>query len=356
MDVLDTTERPAPALSAGAFDYPLPPELIAQTPAPTRDSARLLVLDRRRPSLEHAGMKELPRFLLPGDLLVLNDTRVRPARIFGRTVSGGAVELLLVDDLGAGMWQCLGRPGKRLRPDTQLMLAGGAAARVNARLGGGRYKIAFAQPCDVPALLARHGELPLPPYIRRADGPVDSDRERYQTIFAREEGAIAAPTAGLHFTEQLFATLRERGIGLAWLTLHVGPATFLPLRHDDVRRHSLEAERAAIPAATAEEVARAKREGRRVVAVGTTTVRALESAALLNPGFGAGEFAAGAFITPGFRFQVVDALLTNFHLPRSTLLLLVSALAGRERVLDAYAAAVQRRYRFYSYGDAMLIV
>ncbi len=342
--------------SSSAFDYPLPPELIAQTPPAARDGARLLVLDRGRGSCQHSDIRELPRLLVPGDLLVLNDTRVRPARLFVRTPSGGAAELLLIADRGGDGWQCLGRPAKRLRLDTRLILPGGGEAQVRARLGAGRYLVAFPPSVQVAALLAQYGELPLPPYIRRPDGPLGIDQDRYQTVFARAEGAVAAPTAGLHFTAVMLDALRNAGVETVFLTLHVGPGTFLPVRHEDVRRHEMEPEHAVVPPATAGAVVRAKREGRRVVAVGTTTVRTLESAARRAAGLEPGTFLADAFITPGFRFEIVDALLTNFHLPRSTLLMLVSAFAGRERVLAAYAAAVRERYRFYSYGDAMLIL
>ncbi len=341
-------------LSLADFDYALPAELIAQVPPAARDGGRLLVMERESGAVQHEQVRHLPAHLRRGDVLVLNDTRVRPARLYARTASGGAVEVLLLADTGAGVWKCLGRPAKRLRPGAALRFAGGAAATVCARLGAGCYAVAFEAGVDVSRLLSEHGEVPLPPYIKRPDGPLPFDRERYQTVFAAREGAVAAPTAGLHFTPALLERLRATGVELAWLTLHVGPATFLPVRSEDVRRHRLEPERAYVPPATADAVRRAKSEGRRIVAVGTTTTRALESAAR-DGGVDSGERWADAFIVPGFRFRVVDVLLTNFHLPRSTLLMLVCAFAGRQRVLDAYATAVRERYRFYSYGDAMLI-
>ena len=343
-----------PALRAADFDYPLPAELIAQAPAPERDQARLLVFDRGRGTLQHSTIKGLPGFLRPGDLLVFNDTRVRAARLFGHAANAGAVEVLLFTT-AAGDWQCLGRPAKRFGVGTVLTFGDDVEARVLGTLGGGRYVLRFPPSVDVPQLMARHGEVPLPPYIKRPDGALAIDRERYQTVFASHEGAVAAPTAGLHFTESLLESVQRMGVECAWLTLHVGPATFLPVRSENIAEHRVDPEWTIIPEETAAAVSRAKREGRRVVAVGTTTVRALESAARESGRVEAGELWAGAFIVPGFSFRVVDALLTNFHLPRSTLLMLVAAFAGREEVLTAYAVAVRERYRFYSYGDALLI-
>jgi S-adenosylmethionine:tRNA ribosyltransferase-isomerase len=350
------------------YDYDLPPELIAQTPAAARDAARLLVLERAGGTLRHGVVGQLPQMLRPGDLLVFNDARVRSARLHCRTASGGAVELLVLAETAPRLWSCLARPAKRLRPGAALVLPGGGAAVVREQSGAGRCAVEFGEGIDVPALLVRHGKLPLPPYIKRPDGPLPIDGERYQTVFAARDGAVAAPTAGLHFTAALLAALDAAGVRRAFLTLVVGPATFLPVRVADVRDHHMEAEWAELPAATAEAIAQTKAAGGRVIAVGTTTVRALESAALLEAAepetVSAGRaltigaprsFWADAFILPGFRFRVVDALLTNFHLPRSTLLMLVSALAGRERILEVYAVAVRERYRFYSYGDAMLI-
>jgi S-adenosylmethionine:tRNA ribosyltransferase-isomerase len=351
------------------YDYDLPPELIAQTPAMERDAARLLVLERGSGAVAHAVVRDLPRLLRAGDLLVLNDARVRPARLYCRTASGGAVELLVVREREPGVWSCLGRPAKRLRAGTSLILPGGGAAVVRARTDPGRYAIEVGPAVDLPALLAQSGELPLPPYIKRPDGPLALDRERYQTVFAARDGAVAAPTAGLHFTPALLAALERAGVQRAAVSLAVGPGTFLPVRVEDVSAHQMDAEWAELPAATIDAVERTKSAGGRVIAVGTTTTRALESAlgaraarppmephdACSGLAARAAGFWADAFIRPGFRFQVIDGLLTNFHLPRSTLLMLVCAFAGRERVLDTYAVAVRERYRFYSYGDAMLI-
>jgi S-adenosylmethionine:tRNA ribosyltransferase-isomerase len=343
------------ALLLSDFDYALPAGLIAQVPLPERDASRLLVLDRGSERTLHSTMRRLPEFLRAGDLLVFNDTRVRRARVFGRVAGGGSVELLLLDEVISGVWRCLGKPAKRLRPGTELRFPEGIRARVQAGPGDGRVDVAFSAPDDPSRLQSSHGEIPLPPYIKRPDGVLPLDEERYQTLFAAEPGAVAAPTAGLHFSADLLEELGHRGIEMAWLTLHVGPATFLPIREPTTREHTLEAETARIPAATADKIAAAKREGRRVIAIGTTTTRALESAAAATGAVTAGELRAGVFIVPGFRFRVVDAMLTNFHLPRSTLLVLVSAFAGRQKTLDRYRMAVREGYRFYSYGDAMLI-
>jgi S-adenosylmethionine:tRNA ribosyltransferase-isomerase len=342
------------AVALSDFQFDLPAELIAQLPAERRDHARLMVLDRGHRTVQHTDVRALPQHLQPGDVLVVNDTKVLPARLFGRTLSGGAVELLLIRPTGTAAWLCLGKPGRRLRQGAGLRFPEGVRAEVTARHEDGRVTVTFDETVPLPALLERHGEIPLPPYIRRPDGPLPLDQTRYQTIFASSPGAVAAPTAGLHFTDELVAAIEARGVQVARLTLHVGPGTFLPVRCDDLRLHKMDAEWCDIPDATAALITRVKSSGGRVVAVGTTTTRALESAAdagTVRPG---GRW-AGLFITPGYRFRVVDALFTNFHLPGSTLLLLVSAFAGPEPTLAAYAEAVAQRYRFYSYGDAMLI-
>ena len=341
------------------YQFDLPPELIAQEPAAQRDQARLLVIDRTTDDVAESCVRALPDWLQPGDLLVVNDTRVIPARLFGRTVTGGAVELLLIhptEPAPASSWTCLGKPGRRLRLGAVLSFADGVSATVVASPGEGRYIVRFNDRTDVPALLARHGELPLPPYIRRPDGPLPFDQARYQTIFATHAGAIAAPTAGLHFTPDLVAALRARGVDVAALTLHVGPGTFLPIRSADPAQHVMDPEWCNIPEDTAVRIEHVKAARGRVIAVGTTTTRALESAADDGGTLRPGPRWADRFIVPGYRFRVIDALFTNFHLPGSPLLLLVSAFAGRARILDAYATAIRRRYRFYSYGDATLIL
>lgn len=337
------------------YQFALPAELIAQVPAERRHHARLMVLDRLRATLQHTRVQELPAHLRPGDLLVVNDTKVIPARLFGRTAAGGAVQVLVIRPLDGSTWLCLGKPVRRLRKGVCLSFPDQVRATVAAIHGNGHYSIAFEGGAAVHTLLERHGEIPLPPYIRRPDGPLPLDRRRYQTIFASNPGAIAAPTAGLHFTDELIAALQQQGVSLARLSLHVGPGTFLPVRGDDFRQHAMEAEWYEIPEATAMRITETKATGGRVVAVGTTTTRALESAAAVHGSLQPGAGWAHLFITPGHQFRVIDALFTNFHLPRSTLLLLVSAFAGRERILAAYAEAVAQRYRFYSYGDAMLI-
>lgn len=336
------------------FQFDLPGELIAQVPAERRDGARLLVLDRHTGAVTHSRVRALPDHLRAGDLLVVNDTRVVPARVFGRTASGGAVELLLIRP-AEGHWLCLGKPAKRLRAHAALTFPDAIRATVAAADGGGRYRLAFDDPTAVPELIARHGELPLPPYIRRPDGPLPLDATRYQTVFATTPGAIAAPTAGLHFTHALLSALQARGVDVAALTLHVGPGTFLPVRAESLRAHVMEPEWCEIPPVTASRIRAVKAAGGRVVAVGTTTTRALESAASPDNVIAAGARWAERFIVPGDSFQVVDALFTNFHLPGSTLLMLVCAFAGRQRLLAAYDEAIRHRYRFYSYGDAMLI-
>jgi S-adenosylmethionine:tRNA ribosyltransferase-isomerase len=337
------------------YQFALPADLIAQVPAERRDDARLMVVDRAPGTLQHTRVQELPEHLRPGDLLVVNDTKVVPARLFGRTASGGAVEVLIIRPLGGSIWLCLGKPARRLRLGTAIGFADEARAIVAAIHGNGHYSIAFEEGTPVHTLLEHRGEIPLPPYIRRPDGPLPLDRTRYQTIFASSLGAVAAPTAGLHFTDELVSSLQQKGVSLARLTLHIGPSTFLPVRCDDFRLHAMEAEWYEIPEPTAMRITETKAAGGRVVAVGTTTTRALESAASAYGSLRPGAGWARLFIAPGHQFRVIDALFTNFHLPGSSLLLLVSAFAGRERILAAYAEAVAQRYRFYSYGDAMLI-
>ena len=332
------------------FDYHLPAERIAQHAAP-RGESRLLILaaegDRR-----HRRIGELPELLEPGDLLVVNDSRVLPARLFARRrPGGGRVELLLVERLAPGRWTALARPGRRLRPGSVLEIAGESELRVEGIGDDGLYQLRGDRP--LAPLLESHGHMPLPPYIQRSDEP--ADRQRYQTVFARAPGSIAAPTAGLHFDNRLLAELERRGIEVCKLTLHVGPGTFQPIRSGRTDEHRMAGERFEVTPEAAAQVAGVRRRGGRVVAVGTTTVRTLETVATDD---GLVEATAGRtelFIRPGHRFRVVDLLLTNFHLPRSTLLLLVCALGGRERVLAAYREAVAEGYRFYSYGDAMLV-
>lgn len=335
-----------PTLRTSDFDYHLPPEAIAQHPG-ERGESRLLALGR---TTEERRFAELPDLLDPGDLLVVNDTRVLPARLRARRPTGGRVEILLVEREGPASWWCLLRPGRRLPPGAPLAIEGGPAARVDERVDE-RFRLTFAQPIE--PLLREIGETPLPPYI---DRPVEPrDRERYQTIYAARPGAVAAPTAGLHFTPALLDVLERRGVRRASLTLHVGPGTFRPIKAENPELHVMDSERFEIPEATAEAIAATRRSGRRVVAVGTTVVRTLETASSADGLVAAGAGRTGLYIRPGYEFRVVDRLITNFHLPRSTLLMLVCAFAGRRRTLDAYRQAIRSGFRFTSYGDAMLL-
>ena len=340
------------------FNYQLPKELVAQAPVEPRDHSRLLVVDRARDTVAHHRFYELPDLLRRGDLLVFNDSRVILARLYGhRADTGGRVELLLLRRDAPRVWQCLGRPGRRLRPGTRIALDHGLTAQVLDMGENGLRRVELSD----ESLVERAGQVALPPYIHT---PLD-DPERYQTVYAGhgedKKGSVAAPTAGLHFTHELMQRLEAMGVELAFVTLHVGLDTFRPVKEEDPREHQLHTEFWEFPPEAAKAVNRARREGRRIVAVGTTSVRVLEQAALLAEAQGCGGIRPGGgwadlFILPGHRFRLVEALVTNFHLPRSTLLMLVSAFAGRERVLAAYREAVRERYRFYSFGDGMLIL
>jgi S-adenosylmethionine:tRNA ribosyltransferase-isomerase len=337
------------------FDYELPAGRIAQEPLAERDASRLMLL-RRAGALEHRAFRELPQLLSPGDLLVLNRSRVVPARLLGRRAGGGAAEALLLTRHAPDEWDALVRPGDRLKPGSRITVSEQLVLHVTSGplADDGRRRLRLETVgLDPDQAIARLGHVPLPPYIRRPDD--EADRERYQTVYAREPGSVAAPTAGLHFSDELLGRLAARGIGRAELVLHVGPGTFRPVTAARVEEHRIEPEPFSIPAETAEAIGRTRAAGGRVVAVGTTTVRALETAADSAGGVTPGAGESGLVILPGRRFRVVDALVTNFHLPRSSLLLLVAAFAGRERVLGAYAEAVRAGYRFYSYGDAMLL-
>jgi S-adenosylmethionine:tRNA ribosyltransferase-isomerase len=344
------------------FDYELPEELIAQRPAPERDASRMLVVDRASASWRDAQFSDLPSELSAGDTLVVNNTRVFPARLEGRREpSGGQVELLLIEEREPLVWDALARPARRLSRGQVLTFGDGRLrAEVLTEHADGRRTVRFSCAGDFDALVEELGRMPLPPYIKRARLETDEtrsaeDRERYQTVYAAARGAIAAPTAGLHFTPRVFESLRARGISVAEITLHVGYGTFAPVRATDLSEHVVEPERFEIGDEAAREINAARGEGRRIIAVGTTSVRALESAADASGFVRAGRGLAGITITPGYEFKTVGGLVTNFHLPRSSLLLLVSAFAGRDLVLAAYRHAVAARYRFYSYGDCMLI-
>jgi S-adenosylmethionine:tRNA ribosyltransferase-isomerase len=342
------------------FDYFLPAERIAQTARP-RGTSRLLVLDRKTGTIAHRRFADFPELLRAGDVLVRNDVRVRNARLYGRDAEGRLVEIFLLRPVGNGLrhWEALARPGRRAKRGRPIQFGEGLEGRVGEVREDGRREILFERDIDAP-LLERIGNVPLPPYIRRDPGAPDrpEDRDGYQTVYAKEPLAVAAPTAGLHFTDRLLQEIRDRGVEIADLTLAVGAATFKPVTSEETEEHSFDPEDALIPSDTSGEIARAREEGRRVVAVGTTVARTLETAARLPQGLEPGpdrRFPADIFITPGFEFRAVDALLTNFHLPRSTLLMLVSAFAGRDNVLSAYDAAIQEGYLFYSYGDAMFV-
>lgn len=342
------------AMRLDDFDFALPPELIALEPTPDRESARLLTVSRDQGTVAETLISKLPELLLPTDLLVLNDTKVIPARLFGEKSTGGKTEIFLVrrTDGECEEWRALIRSSKPPKSGTVINLPGGVTAVVTGRGDHEEWLVSFSGAEDFITWLEEHGSVPLPPYIRRA--PHEKDRARYQTVFARERGAVAAPTAGLHFTENLLEGIRAKGAEIATITLHVGLGTFMPVRVDDLSEHRMHKERYSIPEETVAAISRCRARGGRVVAVGTTVARTLEYAAEGNiPRIGSGE--ADIFIYPGYEFKVVDGLVTNFHLPKSTLLMLVSAFAGRERILAAYCSAIERGFRFYSYGDAMFI-
>lgn len=335
------------------FDYALPPDRIAQYPAERRDASRLLVLDRATGRWEDRVFSDLPALLRAGDCLVVNDSRVIPARLLGTLRTGSPVELLFLREAGDRRWEVLARPAKRCREGARILL-GEAQARVVETGADGRRVVEVEGVQSVGDFLERHGQPPLPPYIRRKPGA--EDWERYQTVYARHDGSLAAPTAGLHFTPALLAELGARGVEIQALTLHIGAGSFRPVRTPRVEEHSMAAEEMVVPKAVASAINRAKAERRRVVAVGTSVVRALEGTSTPAGRVDPVSRPTGLFIFPGYTFKVVDVLVTNFHLPRSTHLLLVSAFAGWEPVLAAYRHAVEAGYRFYSYGDAMLIL
>jgi S-adenosylmethionine:tRNA ribosyltransferase-isomerase len=370
-------------LKLSDYDYFLPPELVAQNPVQPRDSCRLLILDRKTGSIEHDVFRNIGNYLSPKDLLVLNNTRVMPARVFGRKETGGRVELLLLNEKEKNLWETLVRPGRRLPTGTKILLyyeegkgdektqsdsslpisSRGQAlseekraaltpisAEVVARNGNGTRIVQFSGCDNIRDLLPVVGEVPLPPYINQSN----SSPEEYQTIYSREEGSVAAPTAGLHFTEDLMEELKAEGVNFSEITLHIGWGTFRPVHSENILDHQMEKEWYSISKSAAEQINQGKQEGKRIAAVGTTACRVLEN-------FPFGEISAGSgftnlFIYPGFEFKQVDSLITNFHLPKSTLLMLVSAFAGHEKILDAYKEAIRLHYRFYSFGDAMLIL
>ncbi|GGE27238.1 S-adenosylmethionine:tRNA ribosyltransferase-isomerase [Marinithermofilum abyssi] len=343
-------------MEVSAFDFELPEELIAQTPTPDRSSSRLMVVNRKNETIDHGRFPDLLNYLRAGDLLVLNDTRVRPARLIGvKEGTGAKIEMLLLTPLGENRWEVLMKPAKRVKPGTVIHFGEGAlraVAEQEAEMPGGKIVRLEYEAEDLDALLETLGEMPLPPYIReRLDDP-----ERYQTVYSRHTGSVAAPTAGLHFTPEILQQAEQKGVHIAYITLHVGLGTFRPISADRVEDHHMHAEYYEIPEETASLIRETEQSGGRVVAVGTTTVRTLETVARDHGEIQATKGWTDIFIYPGFQYRVVDALLTNFHLPKSTLLMLVSAFASRDLILRAYQEAVRERYRFFSFGDAMLIL
>lgn len=335
------------------FYYDLPPELIAQTPLERRDGSRLLTLNKETGETEHKHFYDLPGFLRPGDCLVLNDSRVLPARLLGhRDPTGGAVEVLLLIDRGEKVWECLVRPGKKVKPGTKLSFGDGAlTADVVGEVEGGNRLIRFHYEGIFLEVLEGLGKMPLPPYIKEEL----ADPERYQTVYSREVGSAAAPTAGLHFTKALLDDIEAMGVDIAYVTLHVGLGTFRPVKEEEILDHEMHAEYCMISAESAEKMNRAKARGGRVICVGTTSCRTVESWADEDGTMRESAGWTSIYIYPGYKFKVLDGLVTNFHLPESTLVMLVSALAGREQVLAAYKEAVEEKYRFFSFGDAMFI-
>ncbi len=337
------------------FLYSLPPELIARHPTPERDGSRLMILDRRNETVSEDSFKNIAGYLRSGDLLVMNDTKVIPARLFGTKPSGGKAEVFLLRRFAGAseQWECLLRSSKKFKTGQEILLGSGMKASVLSRFGSENWRVEFSGPEPFDLWLEREGHIPLPPYLQRDDCP--EDRERYQTVVARNPGAVAAPTAGLHFTPALLGLLAANGIETVFLTLHTGLGTFQPVRVEKVEDHMIHCERFVISPETASAINRTKAAGGRVIAVGTTSARTIEYSAGAAGIVTSGEGEADIFMYPGYDFKVVDALITNFHLPESTLLMLVSAFAGRNFVLDAYKKAVNRNFRFYSYGDAMFI-
>lgn len=335
------------------FNYYLPEELIAQSPLERRDSSRLLHLDRNTGAIEHRHFYDLPEYLRPGDCLVLNDSRVLPARLCGHRESGGAVEVVLLRDLGEDRWECLTRPGRKTKRGVKLIFGDGQlTAEVVDAIEDGNKILKFSYEGIFLEILDSLGKMPLPPYIKEELG----DRERYQTVYSREIGSAAAPTAGLHFTNELLDKIRAKGVHVCFITLHVGLGTFRPVKSEEIEDHFMHSEFCVISRETAQTVTETRRNGGRIVAVGTTSCRTLESFAAEDGSLGPCSGWTDIFIYPGYKFKCIDALVTNFHLPESTLVMLVSAFAGRENILNAYEKAVEERYRFFSFGDAMLIM
>lgn len=338
------------------FDYNLPEELIAQTPLERRENSRMMIVNRAQKSWDDAQFINFPNYLREKDVLVLNNTKVFPARLLGEKETGASIELFLIREIESQTWETLARPAKRLKSGTMITFGKKLTARVLEKTDEGHVIVHFESEENFEEVLEEIGKTPLPPYIKREDGNFDQDRGRYQTVFARERGAIAAPTAGLHFTPEILEKVRERGVNVVEITLHVGYGTFEPVRVSDLSEHKVMPEQCEISRKTAELLNRAKAEGSRIIAVGTTTTRTLESSISENGEFLAGKRLADLTITPGYKFKAIDGLLTNFHLPQSSLLVLVSTFAGYDLIMNSYKHAVESQYRFYSYGDCMFII
>lgn len=335
------------------FYYDLPEELIAQTPLEQRDASRLMVLDRRTGEVSHQHFYNILDYLNPGDCLVMNDSRVLPARLMGHRPSGGVVEILLLRDLGEKRWECLCRPGRKMQPESTVTFGDGElTATVREVLEDGNRIVEFHYEGIFLETLEQLGKMPLPPYIKAEL----QDQERYQTVYSREVGSAAAPTAGLHFTQELLEKARQKGVKTAFVTLHVGLGTFRPVKAENIQEHHMHSELCMMNQETADVLNETRRNGGRIICVGTTSCRTLESLADENGAFHAASKWTDIFIYPGYTFKAMDGLITNFHLPESTLVMLVSAFAGREHVLNAYKIAVQEKYRFFSFGDAMMIL
>lgn len=335
------------------FYYDLPEELIAQTPIKKRDESRMLHIDRKTGALEHRHFYNLPEYLNPGDCLVLNDSRVLPARLIGARPTGGSIELVLLKDLGENCWECLSRPGRKTRPGQEIIFGDGKLRGiVEDVISGGNRIVRFEYQGIFMEILEELGRMPLPPYIKAEL----NDPERYQTVYSKELGSAAAPTAGLHFTNALLDEIRAKGIKVCFVTLHVGLGTFRPVKEDEIEDHEMHSEFCMIPPETAEAINSTKKNGGKIIAVGTTSCRTLESFAREDGTLESTSGWTDIFIYPGYRFKCIDALVTNFHLPESTLIMLVSAMAGRENILNAYKVAVEEKYRFFSFGDSCLIM
>ena len=337
------------------FDFDLPENLIAQTPLEKRENSRMLIVNKENSAFEDAHFYDFPRFLRKGDVLVLNNTQGFPARLFGATETGAKIEIFLVKETENKSWETLARPARRLKIGKKIIFSDKLSAKVLDKNEEGRVFIEFQADGDFDALLDEIGKTPLPPYIKRTDGNFEKDRERYQTVFAKNRGAIAAPTAGLHFTPEILENVKSSGVEIAEITLHVGYGTFEPVRVDDLSEHQVLPENYEISGETAETLNRAKSENRRIIAIGTTTTRTLESAITKHGKFIAEKNLADLTVTPNYKFKAIDGILTNFHLPQSSLLVLISTFGSHELIMNSYKHAVREKYRFYSYGDCMFI-